>query len=254
MASIRLLPSVIGVAVLAGIFKAAALVAGLNAPGILSASAEPALVADAAPTPPPAAPAAAMAKSAATAEEITTRGEGDVLNSLSKRRETLDEREKLLSLREHTLAAAEGRVEERIAELSKIEARINTMLGQRDAEQDAQMASLVKMYENMKPADAAKIFDKLDRKIMLSVASKMKPVKIGAVMAAMDAGRAQELTVLLATRLELPKQEVAGDPAPQGKTEEQKPMPDALPAPKAEATPSIDALPPEKPKNEAPPA
>lgn len=142
--------------------------------------------------PEPAQPAVAQAQ---------TKGEAQVLQNLSERRAVLDERERGLTMREQLIGVTEKRVEERLAELKDLEARLNTMLAKRDEAEEAQMVSLVKTYENMKPADAARIFNKLDRQVLVSVASRMKPAKIGAVMAAMEPGRAQDLTVMLALRL-----------------------------------------------------
>ena len=55
----------------------------------------------------------------------------------------------------------------------------------------------------MKPDDAARIFNRLERTILVDVASRMKPVKIGAVLAAMEPSKAQDLTVMLAKRMRL---------------------------------------------------
>jgi flagellar motility protein MotE (MotC chaperone) len=146
----------------------------------------------AAPTEPAAQPVVSQAQ---------TKGEAEVLQNLSERRAALDERERGLTMREQLIGVTEKRVEERLAELKDLEARLNTMLAKRDEAEEAQMLSLVKTYENMKPADAARIFNKLDRQVLLTVASRMKPAKIGAVMAAMEPARAQDLTVMLALRL-----------------------------------------------------
>ena len=86
-----------------------------------------------------------------------TASEADVLESLAARREQLDARERELDMREKVIAAAEKRVEERITELKQIEQRIETMFGKRDEQEEAQLASLVKTYEAMKPADAAEM-------------------------------------------------------------------------------------------------
>jgi flagellar motility protein MotE (MotC chaperone) len=93
------------------------------------------------------------------------------------------------------------------------------MLAKRDEAEEVQMTSLVKTYESMKPADAARVFNKLDRSVLLSVASRMKPQKIGAVMAAMEPSKAQDLTVMLALRLNVQRQRQlepasAAQPAP----------------------------------------
>ncbi len=136
--------------------------------------------------------------------QAESKGEADVLHGLSDRRAELDARDNELALREQLLAATQKQVGDKIAELKQIQSKLDTMLATRDDAQKAQLNALVKMYENMKPADAAKIFDKLDRRILTDVAGGMKPVKVGAVLAAMDPTKAQELTALLASRLVLP--------------------------------------------------
>jgi flagellar motility protein MotE (MotC chaperone) len=156
-----------------------------------------------APAPDPATAAATCQPASAPAGQAQTKGEAEVLQNLSQRREALDARERDLALREQLMGATEKQMTARLGELKDLQAKLGTMLAQRDATEETQLASLVKTYENMKPTDAAKIFNKLDRQIMLLVAARMKPAKIGAVMAAMDPARAQELTVMLATRMNL---------------------------------------------------
>ncbi len=164
---------------------------------------------------------------AASAPQVTqaqTKGEAEVLQNLSERRAALDGRERDLTMREQLIGVTEKRVEERLAELKSLEERLNVLLTKRDEAEEAQMTALVKTYENMKPADAARIFNKLDRQVLLTVASRMKPAKIGAVMAAMDAAKAQELTVMLALRLNVARPKPVEQPvsapataeAPQG--------------------------------------
>ena len=56
-------------------------------------------------------------------------------------------------MRENLLKAAEGRVEEKIAELKKIEATIRGLLKQHDDQQEEKLRRIVKVYEAMKPKD-----------------------------------------------------------------------------------------------------
>lgn len=187
-----------------------------KAPAEQHASAEPA-PADKGDAPDPAA-------SAPQVTQAQTKGEAEVLQNLSERRAALDGRERDLTMREQLIGVTEKRVEERLAELKSLEERLNVLLTKRDEAEEAQMTALVKTYENMKPADAARIFNKLDRQVLLTVASRMKPAKIGAVMAAMDAAKAQELTVMLALRLNVARPKPVEQPvsapataeAPQG--------------------------------------
>ncbi|MGB3810186.1 MAG: hypothetical protein WA943_08810, partial [Parvibaculum sp.] len=128
-----------------------------------------------------------------------------VLGSLTARREDLDKRGKDLDLREQLLSAAEKRVEDRIAELKAIEAKINGQIAENDKRNEAQMADVVKMYETMKPKEAARIFERLDMGVLIDVAKRMQPRKMSAVLAVMDPVAAQELTVELATGDKLPE-------------------------------------------------
>lgn len=156
-------------------------------------------------TPVPA-PGAAAPASGAVAEP--TASEADVIEGLSRRREQLDARARELDMREKVLAAAEKRVEQRIAELKSIEGRIEAMFGQRDEKAERQLADLVRMYEAMKPASAAAIFDTLEQDVLIDVIRRMKPAKASPILAAMKPDRAREVTVELARINALPQ--VAG--------------------------------------------
>lgn len=160
-----------------------------------------------------------VAPASTSVNQAQTKGEAEVLHNLGERRVALDARERDLALREQLMSATEKRVSEHLAELKSLEAKLGTMLAERDAAEEAQLALLVKTYENMKAADAAKIFNKLDRQVMLSLAQRMKPAKIGGIMAAMEPTRAQDLTVMLALRLHLSKPAIAvptaATPAPE---------------------------------------
>jgi flagellar motility protein MotE (MotC chaperone) len=58
----------------------------------------------------------------------------------------------------------------------------------------------VKIYETMKPKDAARIFEQLDMPVLLGVLERMKEMKSSAILAAMDASKAKAATMALAER------------------------------------------------------
>src|ERR1700754_3591168 len=103
------------------------------------------------------------------------------------------------------IAAAEARVDSKIASLKDLQTQMQTLLGQRDAADQAQINSLVKTYSSMKPADAARIFNDLDETVQLNVAALMKSDVLGAILSKMQPEMAQKLTVRLANRLKLPE-------------------------------------------------
>ncbi|PCJ71787.1 MAG: hypothetical protein COA62_04255 [Rhodobiaceae bacterium] len=130
--------------------------------------------------------------------------ERNLLRSLSERRKELDARERDIALQGRLLEATERRVETRIDELKEIEARIESLFGVHDEAQEQQLASLVIMYQSMKPKDAARILGQLDMDILIQVVRRMSERKMAPILAAMDPVAAQELTVELATGGRIP--------------------------------------------------
>ena len=135
-------------------------------------------------------------------ERVYTPEELVVLQSLGGRRAELDEREQILEARERQLAVAEQRIDQKIAELSTLQARIEELLAAYDAQEDEQLMSLVKIYQTMKPKDAAAIFATLEMDILLEIISRMSTIRSAPVLAQMDPLRAQEVTEELARRMQ----------------------------------------------------
>ena len=216
----RLLPAVaIAATILLG-FKVADLVMGDAATMTPKAQAQPASP----PATPPAAaskpaPKEAEAKAADTASRDAvssdsasgsdsqpidpqglTPSEIDVLQQLSQRRAALDRRANELDQRDVVLQAAEKRIDEKIAKLEELQKGIARDVQKRSAEDDARLQSLVKIYEAMKPKDAAQIFEQLDMPVLLSVLQRMKELKTSAILAAMDPMKAKAVTTALAAK------------------------------------------------------
>ena len=128
-----------------------------------------------------------------------------MLTSLSRRRGELDARAQSLDMREHLIAAAEKRVDGKIAALKDLQATIQKMLAARSAAEEKQIASLVKTYSAMKPRDAARIFDGLSDNVLITVAGAMKPDVLAPVLAQMQPDIARKVTMRLAGKLEMPQ-------------------------------------------------
>ncbi len=130
--------------------------------------------------------------------------EVDVLQQLSKRRAELDAKARQLDEREALVSAAEQRMDQKMAELKAMQSTLQDLLKQRSAAEEAQLQSLVKIYENMKPKAAAGVFEELDMDILLEVVSRMKERKVSPILAMMTPTKAKELTFELAQRQQLP--------------------------------------------------
>ncbi len=124
----------------------------------------------------------------------------DVLQRLSERRTALDAREQDLVTRENLVKAAEQRIDKKIAEMKALQTSVEGMLKTIDTQDDAKVQSLVKIYQAMKPKDAAKIFEQLDLPILLSVIERMKEGNVAPIMAAMDPMKAKMVTDGMALR------------------------------------------------------
>ncbi len=121
-----------------------------------------------------------------------------ILQRLAQRRRVLDDYQRELELRENLLDATEIRLREKLEELKAVEARIQTAIGARDEEQQAQLQGLVVMYENMKPKDAARIFDRLEMPVLIELVKQMNARKMAEILAKMTSESAEALTVEIA--------------------------------------------------------
>ena len=132
------------------------------------------------------------------AGRIASAGERAILGRLQDRSKELDIRGRELEMRESLLKATEKRLDAKVAELKDAEARVNTAMGNRDKAEAARFKSIVAMYENMKSKDAARILERLDMKILVEVATEIKPAKMSEILAQMTPEAAERLTVELA--------------------------------------------------------
>lgn len=124
----------------------------------------------------------------------------ELLQDLANRRETLVERENDLENRTRLLDAAEAQLDKRIVELERLRETIEGLVRQYDEQEEAELASVVKIYETMKPKDAARILSELEMKILLGIMERMNGRKTAPILAAMPAARAREVTAELARR------------------------------------------------------
>jgi len=142
---------------------------------------------------------------------ILSAAERAVLERLGERRAELEARAKELEMRESLVLAAEKRLEGRVAQLKQLEAQLNEAMRAKDENESARVKNVVMMYENMKPKDAARVFDRLDMRVLLEVATQINPRRMSDIMAQMTPEAAERLTVELASRAkdkppaELPK-------------------------------------------------
>jgi flagellar motility protein MotE (MotC chaperone) len=143
---------------------------------------------------------------------INSAGERAILESLHDRRQQLDARNRELDMRESLLKATEKRVEAKVSELKGVESRVKSEMGNIDMAEAKRLKGVITMYENMKPKDAARIFDRLEMNILVKVSTQINPRTMSSILAQMTPEAAQRLTVELANR-------ASGEPTAQNPTQ-----------------------------------
>ena len=149
--------------------------------------------------------AAIAARMLADDPTLLTQSEIDLLQKLAERRVEIDARAREMENREALLAAAESRIDRKIEEFRALQATIESLVKTYDEQQSTKLKSLVKIYENMKPKDAARIFEELEMDVLLKVAEGMKERSLAPIMAKMNPQRAREVTVELEQLRTLPE-------------------------------------------------
>ena len=121
--------------------------------------------------------------------------EVDILQSLAERRRDLDKWEEEIKLKESLLQATEQRIDDRLNDLNILKGNVEGLLKEYKKHESAEVRSLVKTYEAMKPKDAANIFNELDAPILLTIVDKMSERKAAPILAKMNPLKAKQLTV-----------------------------------------------------------
>ena len=128
----------------------------------------------------------------------------EVLQRLRQRRDQLDAREKEMDVREKVLRVTEAKIDQKLADLGKLKEQVQAVLDTYNQKEEGKLLSLVKIYENMKPKEAARIFEELDMQTLLPVIAKMKEAKVAPVLAQMDPKKAKAVTTELSQMRKLP--------------------------------------------------
>jgi flagellar motility protein MotE (MotC chaperone) len=169
---------------------------------------------------------------AAPEEAPVTDAERKLLLDLRHRRAALDTRARELDQRDAVMAAAEQKLSARVVELTALQARLESLEAAREKHDSANWAGLVRVYETMKPRDAATIFDALDMQVLLGVLDRMAERKAAPILAAMQPDRARLATQLL---VEMRTRAVTPPGDKPASIESDKPAPDASATPPAPA-------------------
>ncbi len=120
-----------------------------------------------------------------------------ILQELSSRRQALDKTEETLNMRENVLKATENKLDQKVHELQSLQTQVSELMKGYDEKENVKFQSLVKIYENMKPREAAKIFDELEMPMLVEIVTRMKEIRVAPIIASMNPSKAKELSIEL---------------------------------------------------------
>jgi flagellar motility protein MotE (MotC chaperone) len=134
----------------------------------------------------------------------------EILQTLAHRRKEADNLEAKKALME----LSEKKISEKMNELKKIKDSIEKITKDQAEVDQVGLKKLVKIYESMKPASAAQIFNKLDLATLLRIIPQMNQKKASAILGVMEVHVAKVITAQLLNPMEPQVQQVNHATAP----------------------------------------
>lgn len=147
---------------------------------------------------------------------------GEELNHLTKlaeRKKELDAREEELNRLETEMAKQKEELQKKIVDLEKMRSSISNLLEERVKADDQKIETLVQFYSNMKPPQAAKVFETIDEDLAVQILGRMKKKNAAEILNLMKAEKAQMFTEKYAGY----KRTVASKPAEAAPASEEAP-------------------------------
>ncbi len=120
------------------------------------------------------APAVTDEKNVEAKVEPKSVDESDFLFKLAERKKELDQREEDLNKKSAEIAKQKAEIESKLVQLEEYRTKISSLLKDRIAADSSKVDTLVQLYSNMKPIQAAQVFEKMDEDLVIEILSRMK--------------------------------------------------------------------------------
>jgi len=133
-------------------------------------------------------------------EQTATPDPDGLLAAIREREAQLDREAAELADRRQTLDVAEAKLQEQLAAFEKAQANLEETLAMADRAAEKDIERMTTVYENMKPDDAARIFDRMAVEFAAGLLARMRPEAAAQVLTAMDADSAYAVTLTIASR------------------------------------------------------
>jgi len=123
-----------------------------------------------------------------------------MIEAILEREASLDALEQTLMDREQVLRVAKLRIEDQLVVLEDAENRLADTLALADNAAEKDLERLTSVYENMKPKEAADIFETMDVTFAAGFLSRMRPDAAAGILSNVDKTLAYAISVAMAGR------------------------------------------------------
>ncbi len=140
-----------------------------------------------------------QASPASTPSTDATVSPAEKISYLDQKEADLKRKEKEIQQRQEYLQQMERDIEKKLQELTAIQKEIQNFRSEKEANQNAKIRSLAKIYETMKTKEAAKLLENLDEQLVVNVISVMNTDAAANILANMDTKKAAKISQVLST-------------------------------------------------------
>lgn len=133
-------------------------------------------------------------------DDATTDEIAGLLQDISRRAAQLDQRELDVALREQDIAVARQEIEAALVRLKDAEERLAARMQQSSTAAETDIGQLVRVYEGMKPKDAAILFEEMEAAFAAGFLARMNADAAAALFSNLSPEKAYALSVLMAGR------------------------------------------------------
>lgn len=141
--------------------------------------------------PPATTPVEPVAAAAAPVDAKVEIADDEHFLKLQARKVELDQREEELKRKEAALQDKEVILQTRLKELDEMRGKISAILEERTKTDEKKIETLVQVYTNMKPPQAAKVFETLDEDLAVELLGRMKKKSAADIMNLLKPEKAQ---------------------------------------------------------------
>lgn len=125
---------------------------------------------------------------------------GGLLAALQAREAAIEERERAFEDRLLAMEIAEAEIAEQLAALTAAEAALRATMALAESAAENDLQRLTRVYENMKPKDAAALFEEMSPEFAAGFLGMMEPVSAAGIMTLLTPETAYSVSAVLAGR------------------------------------------------------